>query len=82
MQSCFFSEPTSYAEATQHPHWVVAMTTELNALASNSIWSLFDLPKGKKATGRKWVFKTKLKSDSTFEWYKARLLLASTKIWC
>ena len=34
-----------------------------------------DLPLGKKAIGRKWVYKIKYKSDGTLEGYKARLVI-------
>lgn len=34
------------------------------------------MPKGKKAIGLKWVYKTKLKPDGSIERHKARLVVA------
>ncbi|MCI11288.1 putative retroelement pol polyprotein, partial [Trifolium medium] len=68
------SEPTSYSEACQHPQWVKAMDTELQALQHNNTWTIVDLPVGAKAIGRKWVYKIKRKSDGSIERYKARLV--------
>lgn len=68
-------EPKSYIEASCNPHWVAAMQHELNALETNHTWSLVDLPKGKKAIGCKWVFKTKLKANGNLERYKACLVV-------
>lgn len=39
------------------------MNKELDALEKNETWELTFLPKGKKAIGSKWVYKTKFKPD-------------------
>ncbi|KAL8097768.1 hypothetical protein AgCh_030767 [Apium graveolens] len=67
-------EPVSYQEAIQDPNWIHAMDLELKALEKNNTWDLVSLPKGKKMICCKWVFKVKLRSDSTIERYKARLV--------
>jgi len=36
------------------------MNKEINALELNSTWYLTDLPKGKKPTGCKWVFRSNI----------------------
>ena len=46
----------------------------MNSMANNKLWDLVKLPKGSKAVGYKWVFKTKLDSMGNVEKYKARLV--------
>ncbi|KAI4369505.1 hypothetical protein MLD38_017940 [Melastoma candidum] len=67
-------EHHSYQQAKLIPHWVDAMTAELNALKDTATWDLVTLPAGKRAIGCKWVYKTKLHADGTVERYKARLV--------
>lgn len=50
------------------------MEIEIEALESNDIWELTILPNDKKATGSKWVYKTKLNPDGTIGRHKARLV--------
>ncbi|KAK4391437.1 Retrovirus-related Pol polyprotein from transposon RE2 [Sesamum angolense] len=59
-------EPRSFAEAVMNP--------EIQALEKNYTWRVTPLPAGKKATGCKWIYKTKLKADGNVERYKARLV--------
>ena len=67
-------EPSTYNEASKSPLWCEAMTAEIHALETNQTWSLTSLPPGKTPIGCKWVYKVKLRSDSTLERYKARLV--------
>lgn len=67
-------ELTSYAQAAKDPAWVHAMNLEIAALENSNTWNIVDLPKGKKAIGCKWIFKTKLKADGSIERHKARLV--------
>lgn len=67
-------EPKYYNQAKLDPNWIVAMDKEIQALEANETWVLTDLPKGKKAIGSKWVYKTKLKPDGTDGRHKARLV--------
>ena len=39
----------------------------MNSMANNQVWDLVELPKGVKAIGCKWVFKTKRDSSGNIE---------------
>ncbi|XP_068317167.1 uncharacterized protein [Pyrus communis] len=67
-------EPQSFQEANLHSEWRNAMAEELQALHENNTWTIVKLPKGKKAVGSRWVYKTKFHSDGTIERNKARLV--------
>ena len=67
-------EPSYYNEAKDIPIWRNVMDEELDALVRNKIWKIVHLPQGKKTVGCKWVYKTKLKSDSSIEKHKVRLV--------
>jgi len=51
-----------------------AMKEEINSLNKNHIWSLFELPEGKKAIRCKWTFKIKKDANGKIHCYKARLV--------
>ncbi|PRQ53440.1 putative RNA-directed DNA polymerase [Rosa chinensis] len=67
-------EPQSFEEANHLAEWKQAMTDELQALNDNNTWSIVRIPKGKKAVGCRWVYKTKFHTDGTVERHKARLV--------
>ena len=52
--------------------WYDAMKEEMNSIKSKKVWDLVELPKGAKAIGCKWVFKTKKDSLGNIERYKVR----------
>ena len=54
--------------------WMNAMKEELESMATNEVWDIIELPKGSKAVGCKWVFKTKRDSKGKVERFKARLM--------
>ncbi|KAM1632105.1 hypothetical protein ACFX2K_020035 [Malus domestica] len=70
-------DPITFKEAvtsSQHEEWLKAMKSELESMSKNGVWELVQLPKGYKAIGCKWVFKTKRDSKGDIERYKARLV--------
>lgn len=67
-------EPVSYKEASSKEQLIEAMQVDLAALEKNGTWLLTDFPKGKHASGSKWVYKTKLKADGQLARFKARLV--------
>ncbi|OMO79231.1 Reverse transcriptase, RNA-dependent DNA polymerase [Corchorus capsularis] len=66
--------PTMLPQVIKDTHWQEAMKKELEVLEQNHIWTLEQLPTGKRAIGSKWVYKIKYHLDGTVERYKARLV--------
>ena len=50
------------------------MKEELDALHKTGTWDLVDLPSRKSASGCKWVYKIKTRSDGTVDRYKDLLV--------
>ncbi|KAE8676644.1 hypothetical protein F3Y22_tig00111582pilonHSYRG00249 [Hibiscus syriacus] len=73
---CLFAdcEPMSFQEAVQEKKWRYAMDEEIKAIEKNDTWELTSLPKGHKAIGVKWVYKTKQNTKGEIERHKARLV--------
>jgi histone deacetylase 1/2 len=64
------------ARATlQDPNWHATMQEGFNALLRNKTWTLVPRPPGARVVFGKWVFKIKTGSDSSFDCYKARLVV-------
>lgn len=55
------------------------MDEEITTIERNNTWELIDLPRGHKAIGVKWVYKTKLKENGEVDKYKARLVAKGYK---
>jgi hypothetical protein len=68
-------EPTSFAEAEHNPSWRKAMMEDMDSIEENCIWSLVDLPPGRKPIGVKWVFKVKRDEHGAVSKHKARLVV-------
>jgi hypothetical protein len=69
--------PTTIEQTYSSPDtnlWEEAVRSEMNSIMSNGTWEVVDRPYGCKPIGCKWVFKKKLRPDSTIERYKARLV--------
>ena len=54
--------------------WNEAVQSEMDYIMSNETWEVVDHPYGCKPVECKWVFKKKLRPDSTIEKYKTRLV--------
>nr|GEU76830.1 ribonuclease H-like domain, reverse transcriptase, RNA-dependent DNA polymerase [Tanacetum cinerariifolium] len=67
-------EPKNYKEASGDQKWIGAMKVELDSINRNNTWELTTLPKGHKAVGLKWVFKTKKDANGNIIKHKARLV--------
>ncbi|GKF02614.1 hypothetical protein Tco_0029537 [Tanacetum coccineum] len=59
--ACFLSqeEPKKVIHALKEPIWIKAMQEELLPFKLQEVWTLVDLPNGKRAIGTKWVFRNK-----------------------
>nr|GEX11480.1 ribonuclease H-like domain, reverse transcriptase, RNA-dependent DNA polymerase [Tanacetum cinerariifolium] len=67
-------EPRNYKEASSDQKWIEATKVELDSINRNITWELTTLPKGHKAIGLKWVFKTKKDVNKNIIRHKARLV--------
>ena len=70
------NDPSSDREAMKSceaQHWREAKKEELAAIIRNKTWEVANLPKGRKAIGSKWVFKSKMSANGEKQ-YKARLV--------
>ncbi|GJQ89996.1 putative ribonuclease H-like domain-containing protein [Tanacetum coccineum] len=65
LQNCLFAcfltqeEPKKVIHALKDPSWIEAMQEELLQFKLQKVWTLVDLPNGKRAIGTKWVFRNK-----------------------
>src|SRR3954465_1052068 len=70
-------DPATYEEAMMSPDsnkWQEAMKSEIGSMYENQVWTLVDLPDGRKAVENKWIFKKKIDADGNVTVYKARLV--------
>ncbi|GJV79871.1 putative ribonuclease H-like domain-containing protein [Tanacetum coccineum] len=64
-QNCLFAcvlsqkEPKKVIQALEDSSWVEAMQEELLPFKLQKVWTLVDLPNGKRPIGTKWVFRNK-----------------------
>ncbi|GJR90793.1 putative ribonuclease H-like domain-containing protein [Tanacetum coccineum] len=79
-QNCLFAyflsqkEPKKVIQALEDPNWIEAMQEELLQFQLQKVWTLVDLPNGKKAIGTKWVFRNKKDERGIVIRNKARLV--------
>ncbi|GKB74232.1 retrovirus-related pol polyprotein from transposon TNT 1-94, partial [Tanacetum coccineum] len=69
-------EPKKVIQALKDPSWIEAMQEELLQFKLQQVWTMVDLPYGKRATGTKWVYKNKKDEKGIVIRNKARLFLA------
>nr|GEY09206.1 putative ribonuclease H-like domain-containing protein [Tanacetum cinerariifolium] len=64
-QNCMFAyflsqiDPKKVIQALTNPSWIEAMQDELLHFKLQQVWTLVDLPNGKRAIGTKWVYRTR-----------------------
>ncbi|GJV77767.1 putative ribonuclease H-like domain-containing protein [Tanacetum coccineum] len=58
-EQAMFKEPKKVIQALKDPSWIEAMQEELLQFKLQQVWTLVDLPNGKRAIGTKWVYKNK-----------------------
>ncbi|GJV77797.1 putative ribonuclease H-like domain-containing protein [Tanacetum coccineum] len=73
---CFLSqaEPKKVIQALQDPSWIEAMQDELLHFKLQKVWTLVDLPYGKRAIGTKWVYRNKKDDREIMVRNKARMV--------
>ncbi|GJY49180.1 retrovirus-related pol polyprotein from transposon TNT 1-94 [Tanacetum coccineum] len=69
-----FEEPKKVIHALKDPSWIEAMQEELLQFKLQEVWTLVDLPNGKRAIGSKWVFRNKKDERGIMIRNKARLV--------
>jgi hypothetical protein len=67
--------PSSVRAVLADPNWLAAMEDEYGALMSNGTWELVFRPRGSNVVTGKWIFTHKLRTDGSFDRYKARWVL-------
>ncbi|GJU19374.1 putative ribonuclease H-like domain-containing protein [Tanacetum coccineum] len=74
--ACFLSqmEPKKVIQALEDPSWIEAMQEELLQFQLQKVWTLVNLPNGKRAIGTKWVFRNKKDKRGIIVRNKARLV--------
>ncbi|GJT13165.1 putative ribonuclease H-like domain-containing protein [Tanacetum coccineum] len=74
--ACFLSqeEPKKVIHALKDPSWIEAIQEELLQFKLQEVWTLVDLPNGKRAIGSKWVFRNKKDERGIVIRNKARLV--------
>ena len=66
--------PRNPKDALSNPNWKNAMIDEYNALIENKTWVLVPRTSDMHVIRSMWIFRHKLRSDGSFERYKARLV--------
>ncbi|GJW74340.1 putative reverse transcriptase, RNA-dependent DNA polymerase [Tanacetum coccineum] len=69
-----FEEPKKVIHALKDPSWIEGMQEELLQFKLQEVWTLVDLPYGKRAIGTKWVFRNKKDERGIVIRNKARLV--------
>ncbi|GJV30729.1 uncharacterized mitochondrial protein-like protein [Tanacetum coccineum] len=78
--ACFLSQinPNNVIQALTGPSWIEAMQEELLQFKLQKVWTLVDLPNGKRVIGTKWVFRNK-KDERGIVVYVDDIIFGSTK---
>ncbi|GKE34481.1 putative ribonuclease H-like domain-containing protein [Tanacetum coccineum] len=70
----YYVEPKKVIQALTYPSWIEAMQEELLQFKLQQVWTLVDLPYGKRAIGTKWVYRNKKDERGIMIRNKARLV--------
>ncbi|GKB43001.1 putative ribonuclease H-like domain-containing protein, partial [Tanacetum coccineum] len=70
----YLKEPKKVIQALKVPSWIEAMQEELLQFKLQQVWTLMDLPDGKRAIGTKWVYRNKKDERGIVIKNKARLV--------
>ncbi|GJW21666.1 putative reverse transcriptase, RNA-dependent DNA polymerase [Tanacetum coccineum] len=73
-EQAMFKEPKKVIQALKDPSWIEAMQEELLQFKLQQVWTLVDLPNGKRAIGTKWVYRNKKDERGIMIKNKARLV--------
>ncbi|GJS83640.1 putative ribonuclease H-like domain-containing protein [Tanacetum coccineum] len=73
-EQAMFKEPKKVIQALKDPSWIEAMQEELLQFKLQQVWTLVDLPNGKRAIGTKWVYRNKKDERGIVIKNKARLV--------
>ncbi|GJR13894.1 reverse transcriptase domain-containing protein [Tanacetum coccineum] len=79
MEPSTVQEPTKIVQALDDESWVEAMQEELLQFKIQKVWTLVDLPYGKKAIAIKWVYRNKKDEMGIVFRNKARLVVQGYK---
>ncbi|GJS14685.1 putative ribonuclease H-like domain-containing protein, partial [Tanacetum coccineum] len=80
LYTCLFAyflsqeEPKKVIQKLKDPSWIEAMQEELLQFKLQQVWTLVDLPHGKRAIGTKWVYRNKKDKRGIVIRNKARLV--------
>ncbi|GKE35194.1 putative ribonuclease H-like domain-containing protein, partial [Tanacetum coccineum] len=72
-------EPKKVIQALKDLSWIEAMQEELLQFKLQHVWTLVDLPNGKRAIGTKWVYRNKKDERGIVIKNKARLVVLASK---
>nr|GEW95593.1 retrovirus-related Pol polyprotein from transposon TNT 1-94 [Tanacetum cinerariifolium] len=74
--ACFLSqmEPKKVLQALKDTSWIESVQEELLQFKLQDVWTLVNLPQGKRAIGSKWVFRNKMGKRGIVIRNKARLV--------
>lgn len=72
-------EPSYYKEARGIPGWNNVMKIEFEAIVRNNTWTLVPKPLDCKPITTKWLYNVKLKSGSSLEKYKSKVVARGYK---
>ncbi|GJV74265.1 putative ribonuclease H-like domain-containing protein [Tanacetum coccineum] len=79
LHTCLFAcllsqeEPKKVIQSLKDPSWIEAMQEELLQFKLQQVWTLMDLPHGKRAIGTKWVYRAGGKENNRMDMKSAFL---------